>query len=143
MVNVMHVMSEQGKEADPKAAKAATTGAPAQSEGGKVPIDLNDPDQRKRLVSEARLKHLLGKYKNVFKDLPDGLPPDRGIQHTIELLENKTPFKHPYRLSPLELAEAKKQIAELLAKGFIQPSQSPLGHPSSSFGRRMDLSECV
>ena len=130
LVNVMHVMSEEGKEADPAAAEAAaTTDATAELAEGPVPIDLNDPAKRRKLVSEARLKHLLGKYKQVFKDLPNGLPPDRGVQHTIELLENKTPFKHPYRLSPLELAEAKKQIAELLAKGFIQPSQSPFGAP--------------
>ena len=129
LVNVMHVMSEEGKPVDPATAEAASTGAPAQPTEEQASTNLHDPAKRKRLVSEARLKHLLGKYKNVFKDLPDGLPPDRGIQHTIELLENKTPFKHPYRLSPLELAEAKKQIAELLAKGFIQPSQSPFGAP--------------
>ena len=116
LVNVMHVMDT------PQQHDANTSTSQRDAEP-------KDPDKRQRLVSEARLKHLLHKYRGVFKDLPDGLPPDRGIQHTIQLQEPKTPFKHPYRLSPLELAEAKKQIAELLAKGFIQPSQSPFGAP--------------
>ena len=117
LVNVMHIMSDQAEPAADQEASQADEPIPA------------DHAKRKNLISEARLKHLLDRYKNVFRDLPNGLPPDRGIQHTIELESNKTPFKHPYRLSPLELAEAKKQIAELLAKGFIKPSQSPFGAP--------------
>ena len=113
LVNVMHIMEDTPQEADSQDAV-------------KQPAATSGP---KRLIAEARLKHLLGKYGKVFKDLPDGLPPDRGIQHTINLTENKTPFRHPYRLSPAELEEAKKQIADLLAKGFIQPSQSPFGAP--------------
>ncbi len=34
-----------------------------------------------------------------------------------------------YRLSPLQLAEVKKQVADLLAKGYIEPSSSPYGAP--------------
>ena len=34
-----------------------------------------------------------------------------------------------YRLSPLEMEEVKKQVAELLAKGYIEPSTSPYGAP--------------
>ena len=63
--------------------------------------------------------------------MPDGLPPDRGVDHTIPLTDlTKTPFRHPYSLSPLEMAEAKSQIKDLLQKGFIQPRQSPFGAPS-------------
>lgn len=127
LVNVMHIMSGQAQPTSDQ--KPLQTDEQASSQADGVPTDSA---KRRNLISEARLKHILGKFKKVFKDLPDGLPPDRGIQHTIELEEDKrkkTPFKHPYRLSPLEMAEAKKQIAELLAKGFIQPSQSPFGAP--------------
>jgi len=34
-----------------------------------------------------------------------------------------------YRLSPAEYAEAKKQVAEYLEKGWIEPSTSPYGAP--------------
>ena len=32
-------------------------------------------------------------------------------------------------MSPVELAETRKQLDELLAKGWIRPSSSPYGHP--------------
>ncbi|CAA7040208.1 unnamed protein product [Microthlaspi erraticum] len=37
--------------------------------------------------------------------------------------------KTPYRMAPAELAELKKQIEDLLSKGFIRPSVSPWGAP--------------
>jgi len=42
-----------------------------------------------------------------------------------------------YRLSALENAEIKKQIQELLDKGFIRPSTSPCGSPIV-LGRKKD-----
>ena len=38
---------------------------------------------------------------------------------------SKPPFRHAYRLSPRELAEAKSQIADLIARGHAVPSTSP------------------
>ena len=80
---------------------------------------------------DGRLGDLLKGYSDVFpEDLPKGLPPERGVHHTIRLKEDSDPvFRRAYRLSPLELAEAKQQVLELLEKGFIQPSQSPFGAP--------------
>jgi len=76
------------------------------------------------------LKNLLEEYKEVFAPAPAGIPPDRGVGHTIPLGNNaKPPFRGIYRLSPKELEEAKKQIAELLEKGWIKPSSSPFGAP--------------
>ncbi|CAN6462542.1 unnamed protein product [Victoria cruziana] len=69
-------------------------------------------------------------YRDVFpEDLP-GLPPEREIEFTIELIPGVQPIsKAPYRMAPAELAELKKQIEELTKKGFIQPSMSPWGAP--------------
>jgi len=78
---------------------------------------------------------LLYEYRDRF---PDSLPPleDSGTTqplvngHTIPLIEGQKPPVRPiYRLSPLEFDELKKQIAELLALGFIEPSSSPYGAP--------------
>ncbi|KAJ9523973.1 hypothetical protein QJQ45_022376 [Haematococcus lacustris] len=41
----------------------------------------------------------------------------------------EAPYKRMYKLSPREEAEVKKQVAELLAKGLIEPSSSPYGAP--------------
>ncbi|KAK9837873.1 hypothetical protein WJX74_006902 [Apatococcus lobatus] len=67
-------------------------------------------------------------FQDVFQPPPDGLPPDRGTGHLIPLQpDHKPPYRNPYRLSPLEIAEVKKQIEELLNKGWIEDSQSPYG----------------
>ena len=46
-------------------------------------------------------------------------------------LEDDVPlvYRPLYKMSPLELQEAKEQIQVMLEHGFIQPSQSPYGAP--------------
>ena len=65
-------------------------------------------------------------FLDVFpKDLP-GLPPDRDVEFSIELEPGIAPISgHPYHMAPKELAEMKKQLEELLEKGFIRHSSSP------------------
>ena len=68
-------------------------------------------------------------YPQVFQEVP-GLPPDREIEFTIELVPGTAPIsKAPYRMAPAELTELKTQLQELLDKGLIQPSVSPWGAP--------------
>jgi hypothetical protein len=70
-------------------------------------------------------------YADVFPDELPGMPPDRDIEFAIELQPGTTPIsKRPYRMPPAELAELKKQLQELLDKGFIRPSTSPWGCPA-------------
>jgi hypothetical protein len=65
-------------------------------------------------------------YPDVFPDELPGMPPDRDIEFAIELQPGTAPTsKRPYRMPPAELAELKKQLQELLDKGFIRPSTSP------------------
>ncbi|KAJ0538417.1 putative nucleotidyltransferase, Ribonuclease H [Helianthus annuus] len=73
---------------------------------------------------------VVSEYPDVFpEDLP-GLPPDREVEFRIHLIPGTTPIaKAPYRLAPTEMLELKKQLDELLSKGFIQPSSSPWGAP--------------
>jgi hypothetical protein len=78
-----------------------------------------------------RLQSLLEEYKDVFPaELPKGLPPARDVKHTIPLEEGSVPpFRGMYRVSPAELKEIETQVADLLEKGFIEPSSSPYGAP--------------
>ncbi|KAB2631036.1 S ribonuclease [Pyrus ussuriensis x Pyrus communis] len=79
------------------------------------------------LVEDVRVvRH----FPDVFpEDLP-GLPPDRDVEFTIELLPGTNPISlTPYRMAPAELRELKVQLQELVDKGFIQPSTSPWGAP--------------
>jgi hypothetical protein len=81
-------------------------------------------------LASAR-RTVLAAYKDVFPDaLPEGLPPSREVDHRIELIPGSSPPSRPtIRLSATELAELKKQLAELEAAGFIRPSKSPFGAP--------------
>ena len=82
-------------------------------------------------MSEPNLVGLLHEYSDkLLTALPEGLPPERNIGHTIPLEPGVKPlFKHAYRLNPRELAEAKSQIADLIARGHFQPSMSPYASP--------------
>ncbi|GJP55785.1 hypothetical protein CLOM_g14773 [Closterium sp. NIES-68] len=77
------------------------------------------------------IKELLKEFQDILPDdLPNELPPYRTHQHEIvEEPSSKLTFRAPYRLSPTELTDMKKQIEYLLAKGLIQPSTSPYGAP--------------
>jgi hypothetical protein len=84
-------------------------------------------------MTELTLKKIpvVCEYADVFPDELPGMPPDRDIEFTIELQPGTTPIsKRPYRMPPAELAELKKQLQELLDKGFIRPSTSPWGCPA-------------
>ena len=69
-------------------------------------------------------------FPDVFPDDITGLPPNREVKFTIDLIPRTEPISiPPYRMDPVELRELKAQLEELLRKGFIQPSISPWGAP--------------
>ena len=69
-------------------------------------------------------------FLDVFPDDIAGLPPDREVEFTIDLIPGTEPISiPPYRMAPAELRELKAQLEELLSKGFIRSSISPWGAP--------------
>ena len=76
---------------------------------------------------------LLKRYEDVVPTDPDfkpGFPPERTVDHKIELLPGTIPPNKPvYRLSPAELADLRKQLDDLLERGYIRPSALPFGSP--------------
>ncbi|KAI5339250.1 hypothetical protein L3X38_018522 [Prunus dulcis] len=69
-------------------------------------------------------------FPDIFPDDLPGLPPEREIEFTIELLPGTSPiYQTPYRMAPAELRELKIQLQELVDLGFIRPSVSPWGAP--------------
>eukprot|EP00879_Flechtneria_rotunda_P001398 GHRR01001550.1.p1 GENE.GHRR01001550.1~~GHRR01001550.1.p1 ORF type:complete len:633 (+),score=44.76 GHRR01001550.1:1745-3643(+) len=77
-----------------------------------------------------RMRQVLQQHKKVFDKLPKHLPPQRAVDHTIDIIPGaKPPYMAVYKMSPLELAEVKRQLADLIEMGFIQPSKSPYGAP--------------
>jgi len=88
----------------------------------KPTIPLLSPDIHKIVYDE---------FPDVFPStLPSGLPPDRGDAMKIETDPvADPPFRPVIRLSIAELDELRKQLDDLLGKGFIKPSTSPYGAP--------------
>ena len=69
----------------------------------------------------------------IAREFPDdiaGLPPDKEVEFTIDLISRIEPISIPlYRMAPAELRELKAQLEELLSKGFIRLSISIWGVP--------------
>jgi hypothetical protein len=88
-------------------------------------------------TGNVKLDNLLHTYADRFPESLPKLSKEAHIDagplydgHTIPLEPgHKPPVRPIYRLSPLEFEELKKQIKELLALGFIEPSRSPYAAP--------------
>ena len=65
-------------------------------------------------------------FLDVFLDDLPGLPPDREMEFTINLIPDTDPISlASYHMAHAELKELKTQLQQLVNKGFIQPSISP------------------
>jgi Reverse transcriptase (RNA-dependent DNA polymerase) len=115
-------------------------------QGTNVQFNSAIPAKSQDAKFDAKLQAMLTKFKHVFpSELPYFDPVDTAINHTIPTLPGaKAPCGPIYRLSQPEMEELKKQIAELLLKGYIEPSTSPYGAPVL-FVRKKDgsLRMCV
>ena len=73
---------------------------------------------------------VVSEFPDVFLEELPGMPLERKVQFAIKLIPGTVPiFKRAYRVSGLELLELKKQIDELLEKGYIRPNTSPWDAP--------------
>ncbi|CAA7044105.1 unnamed protein product [Microthlaspi erraticum] len=62
-----------------------------------------------------------------LEDSPPGLPPVRGIEHQIDFVPGSTlPNRPAYRTNPVETKELQRQVDELMEKGHIRESMSPV-----------------
>ena len=78
---------------------------------------------------------IVREFLDVFPDDIAGLPPDREVEFTIDLIPGTEPISiPPYRMAPAKLRKLKAQLEELLSKGFIRPSISDTPPPPSSGG---------
>ena len=74
--------------------------------------------------------HKLQEFMNVFPDEIPGIPPNKDINITFELVLGAAPVPQtPCRMSILEILEMKVQLQELWEKKHIRKSVSPRGAP--------------
>ncbi|XP_038986478.1 uncharacterized protein LOC120111977 [Phoenix dactylifera] len=74
---------------------------------------------------------LLQEFEDIFpKEIPNGLPPLRGIEHQIDFMPGSTiPNRPAYRANPEETKEIQRQVDELVKKGIVRESLSPCSVP--------------
>ena len=72
---------------------------------------------------------ILQQYQDVFSDVPPGVPPDRGMPHTINTGTSPPVSRPAYRMSPKEKECAESMVCQLLDQGWIRPSHSPYSSP--------------
>jgi len=69
-------------------------------------------------------------YPDVCGEIPSGLPPQRSYDHHIELEQGAQPInQQAYRASAADNDEIRKQVNEMLDKGWIRPSTSSFASP--------------
>jgi hypothetical protein len=102
-------------------------------QGERIGVNVSMPATTEAMINqleEKSLEHIriVCEYPEVFSEELPGMPPDRDLEFSIELLPETAPIsKRAYRMDVKDLIELKKQIEELLEKGFIRPSLSPWG----------------
>ena len=92
------------------------------------PSILSQAAERQKII-----QNLLKKYEDVCPSDPDWkppFPPERSVDHKIELVPGaKMPNRPIYRMSQPELEELRRQLDDLLERGYIRHSTSPFASP--------------
>ena len=106
------------------------------SDHGSMTLSLKNLESTTSAVNHTEGKALADipvvcEYPDVFPEDLARMPPDRNVEFAIKLQPGTAPIsRRPYRMPPNELVELKKQLQELLDKGYIRPSTSPWGCPA-------------
>ena len=64
---------------------------------------------------------LLQEFDDIFpEEIPDGLPPIRGIEHQIDFIPGASiPNRPAYRSNPKGTKEIRRQVEDLMKKGYV------------------------
>jgi hypothetical protein len=86
-------------------------------------MEIQEPKQDSK---NSKIQDLIRKHKKVFQDLPMELPPQRRIEHIIEVKPRSSPVKvRPYKYPHHHKTEIERLVQDLLKCGVITKSRSP------------------
>ncbi|KAH9716808.1 hypothetical protein KPL71_021586 [Citrus sinensis] len=105
------------------------------NDGVEYPVDgklmVEDAEVQRDNIFHTRC-HIKDKdFDDVFpNEVPNSLPPIRGIEHQIDFVPEATiPNRPAYRSNPEETKELQRQVEELLANRYVRESMSPCAVP--------------
>jgi len=106
---------------------------PEEKSGNQIELNVN-PSLPQQCLD--KLNDLLNRFKQVFmEDLPVDHRANMAAHRII--LTDQQPFKlRPYRMSPMQMVEARRQVDRLLQKRIIEPSVSPYLSPIVMVGKK-------
>lgn len=89
------------------------------------------PEESPNTSVPQEVEPLLKKFADLVpNELLKELPPLRDIQHAIDLVPGASlPNLPAYQMSPIEHTELRRQVDDLLQRGYIRESLSPCGVP--------------
>ena len=95
-----------------------------------IHVNTIDAKNEKQSNDDKYQQQYTSLYPDVCSDIPPGLPPQRAYDHHIVLEANTQPTNQPaYRASAADNDEIRKQVNEMLDKGWIQPCTSSFASP--------------
>ena len=120
------VFVRDGEEEEEEASPANTPAGPSPD----LPFAEKASAHIEDLELRAKLKALLEEYESCFV-MPEGLPSDHdGHVHRVKLKPGSIPPARPaYRMSVPEREECRRQLVDLLRRGYIRPSCSEYSAP--------------
>ena len=91
-------------------------------------IEIQESEQDDSITSD--IQYLIQKNRKVFQDLPMELPPQRRIEHIIEVKPGSSPVKvRPYIYPHHHKTKIERLVQELLKCGVIIKRKSPYASP--------------
>ena len=97
------------------------------------------PYAAKSCISAEHKRELIStleEFRSLFAQSDTDIGRIRGAEHHIRLKPGARPIaRRPYRHSAADLAEIRRQVQELLAKGLIRESDSPYACPCTLAGK--------
>lgn len=98
-------------------------------------IDLQNADSQfsengsSEIHMPEQIKSLLNQFASIFQE-PTELPPERGFEHSIRLIEGSgTVAVRPYRYPHAHMEVIEQMVKQMLESGVIRPSRSPYASP--------------
>lgn len=98
-------------------------------------IDLQNADSQfsenrpSEIHRPEQIKSLLNQFASIFQE-PTELPPERGFEHSIRLIEGSgTIAVRPYRYPHAHMEVIEQMVKQMLESGVIRPSRSPYASP--------------